>query len=127
MAQTSCLTDEQDVDVRAADPAGGYAAAVRPTPRDLVRAVASSLAALTAACAPAPPSADAPTRRNASTSMPPLPPPSAAIAASAPAGEACCRGLNTCKGRGGCAVDGEHECQGKNECRARGGCNRMCP
>lgn len=40
---------------------------------------------------------------------------------------ACCKGMNECKGKGGCAVAGKHDCQGKNECKGQGGCNHHCP
>ena len=47
---------------------------------------------------------------------------------SAPKGDkACCKGLNDCKGKGGCAVDGKHDCAGKNDCKGQGGCNMHCP
>jgi hypothetical protein len=39
----------------------------------------------------------------------------------------CCRGLNECKGKGGCQVKGQHGCQGLNECKGLGGCNPHCP
>jgi hypothetical protein len=39
----------------------------------------------------------------------------------------CCRGLNDCKGKGGCAIEGKNECAGKNECKGKGGCNMHCP
>ena len=40
---------------------------------------------------------------------------------------ACCKAMNECKGKGGCAVEGKHDCQGKNECKGQGGCNKHCP
>jgi hypothetical protein len=48
-------------------------------------------------------------------------------AASAPGDKACCKGLNDCKGKGGCAVAGANECAGHNECKGQGGCNMHCP
>jgi hypothetical protein len=53
-------------------------------------------------------------------------------AASAAAGphkgdKACCKGLNDCKGKGGCAVPGKHDCAGKNDCKGQGGCDMHCP
>lgn len=33
-----------------------------------------------------------------------------------------CKGLNQCKGQGGCAVEGKHGCAGHNECAGHGGC-----
>jgi hypothetical protein len=39
----------------------------------------------------------------------------------------CCKGMNDCKGKGGCAVESQHECAGKNECKGLGGCNAHCP
>lgn len=32
-----------------------------------------------------------------------------------------CKGLNACKGQGGCAP-GDNGCKGKNSCKGRGGC-----
>ena len=40
---------------------------------------------------------------------------------------ACCKGMNECKGKGGCAVENQHECAGQNECKGLGGCNAHCP
>lgn len=37
-------------------------------------------------------------------------------------GEAGCAGKNSCKGQGGCATSAKHECAGKNECKGQGGC-----
>lgn len=39
---------------------------------------------------------------------------------------ACCKGMNECKGKGGCKTD-VNECAGKNECKGKGGCNMHCP
>jgi hypothetical protein len=34
-----------------------------------------------------------------------------------------CKGMNDCKGKGGCASDAaKHSCKGKNECKGLGGC-----
>jgi hypothetical protein len=34
-----------------------------------------------------------------------------------------CRGMNDCKGKGGCASEeAKHSCKGKNECKGLGGC-----
>jgi len=34
-----------------------------------------------------------------------------------------CKGMNDCKGKGGCASDAaKHACKGKNECKGMGGC-----
>ena len=33
-----------------------------------------------------------------------------------------CKGLNSCKGQGGCAVEGKNTCKGQNECKGAGGC-----
>lgn len=41
--------------------------------------------------------------------------------------KACCKGMNACKGKGGCAVEGKHACKGMNECKGQGGCNGHCP
>ncbi|HEX4338593.1 MAG TPA: hypothetical protein VH062_21960 [Polyangiaceae bacterium] len=41
--------------------------------------------------------------------------------------KACCKGLNACKGKGGCAVPGKHDCAGKNDCKGQGGCDMHCP
>jgi hypothetical protein len=53
--------------------------------------------------------------------------PPASGQAVAKANKACCKGLNECKGKGGCAVPGKNDCAGKNECKAKGGCNMHCP
>jgi len=62
--------------------------------------------------------------------------PSGAVSAETPASagsgthkgeKACCKGLNDCKGKGGCAVAGKHDCAGKNDCKGQGGCNMHCP
>ncbi len=45
----------------------------------------------------------------------------------AQAAKACCKGLNSCKGKGDCAVPGKHECGGQNACKGQGGCNMHCP
>jgi hypothetical protein len=47
--------------------------------------------------------------------------------AKSPGDKACCKGLNECKGKGGCAVPGKNDCAGKNECKGKGGCNMHCP
>jgi hypothetical protein len=48
-------------------------------------------------------------------------------AGTASSGEkACCKGLNECSGKGGCAT-ATHTCAGKNSCRGKGGCNMHCP
>jgi hypothetical protein len=41
-------------------------------------------------------------------------------------GKACCKGMNECKGKGGCRA-GQHSCAGQNECKGQGGCNGHCP
>lgn len=33
-----------------------------------------------------------------------------------------CAGKNACKGKGGCATVAKHDCAGKNECKGQGGC-----
>lgn len=33
-----------------------------------------------------------------------------------------CKGMNECKGKGGCKVEGKNECKGHNECKGAGGC-----
>jgi len=33
-----------------------------------------------------------------------------------------CKGMNECKGQGGCSVAGKHDCAGKNDCKGMGGC-----
>ena len=50
--------------------------------------------------------------------------PTAEVAAAE--GKQCCKGLNDCKGKGGCATD-KNSCMGKNECKGKGGCNMHCP
>jgi hypothetical protein len=39
----------------------------------------------------------------------------------------CCKGMNECKGKGGCAVHAQNDCAGKNECKGKGGCKAFCP
>ena len=38
----------------------------------------------------------------------------------------CCKGMNECKGKGGCKTE-VNECAGKNDCKGTGGCNAFCP
>jgi hypothetical protein len=54
--------------------------------------------------------------------------PAAEEGADAPTAEGkdCCKGMNECKGKGGCRA-GEHSCKGQNECKGQGGCNSHCP
>ena len=33
-----------------------------------------------------------------------------------------CRGMNECKGQGGCATSARHDCKGQNDCKGQGGC-----
>lgn len=33
-----------------------------------------------------------------------------------------CKGMNECKGQGGCATSARHECRGQNDCKGQGGC-----
>jgi hypothetical protein len=33
-----------------------------------------------------------------------------------------CAGQNSCKGKGGCATSAKHDCKGKNACKGQGGC-----
>jgi hypothetical protein len=33
-----------------------------------------------------------------------------------------CKGMNECKGMGGCAVEGANGCTGHNDCKGAGGC-----
>jgi hypothetical protein len=33
-----------------------------------------------------------------------------------------CKGLNSCKAKGGCKVEGKHDCAGMNSCKGHGGC-----
>jgi hypothetical protein len=57
-------------------------------------------------------------------SPPPLRPGTLGVATSRDVRDrACCRGLNDCKGKGGCANDA-HDCAGKNECK---GTSTACP
>ena len=37
-------------------------------------------------------------------------------------GDAGCAGKNSCKGQGGCATADKHACKGQNECKGQGGC-----
>jgi hypothetical protein len=38
------------------------------------------------------------------------------------AGDNGCAGKNSCKGKGGCATTGKHACKGQNSCKGQGGC-----
>jgi hypothetical protein len=42
-------------------------------------------------------------------------------AADNPVEKHACKGLNSCKGRGGCS-SGDNGCKGKNSCKGKGGC-----
>ncbi len=33
-----------------------------------------------------------------------------------------CAGKNSCKGHGGCATTAKHDCKGQNDCKGQGGC-----
>ena len=33
-----------------------------------------------------------------------------------------CKGMNSCKGQGGCKTS-DHGCKGQNSCKGQGGCN----
>ncbi len=33
-----------------------------------------------------------------------------------------CKGMNDCKGQGGCATSAKHGCKGQNDCKGQGGC-----
>ena len=37
-----------------------------------------------------------------------------------------CKGMNSCKGQGGCQ-SGDNGCKGKNSCKGKGGCNTNKP
>ena len=37
-------------------------------------------------------------------------------------GEGGAPGKNSCKGKGGCATSAHHDCRGKNDCKGQGGC-----
>ena len=37
-------------------------------------------------------------------------------------GDAGCSGKNSCKGKGGCATAEKHSCKGANACKGQGGC-----
>jgi hypothetical protein len=37
-----------------------------------------------------------------------------------------CKGMNSCKGQGGCKT-GDNGCKGKNSCKGNGGCNTNHP
>lgn len=47
----------------------------------------------------------------------------AAAAADASGAKPCCKGMNECKGKGGCKT-ADHECAGKNDCGKKGGCKK---
>jgi hypothetical protein len=34
-----------------------------------------------------------------------------------------CKGMNSCKGQGGCSVPGKNSCKGMNDCKGMGGCS----
>ena len=70
-----------------------------------------------AAEAPAAPVADATTPAPADDRIP-------ADNDSGTASKHACKGLNDCKGRGGCKTD-LNTCRGKNECKGRGGCKTI--
>lgn len=40
------------------------------------------------------------------------------------AGKHACKGMNDCKGQGGCKND-KHACKGQNDCKGQGGCKTM--
>jgi hypothetical protein len=52
--------------------------------------------------------------------------PSGDTAEAAAGSKECCKGMNECKGKGGCKTD-KHGCKGKNDCKGKGGCNMHCP
>jgi len=67
----------------------------------------------------------------AASEAPPSEPLPVAAATAEPAEElpqdrSCCRGMNDCKGKGGCRT-ALNACAGKNECKGMGGCNAHCP
>ena len=47
--------------------------------------------------------------------------PRTVTAVAARQGRDCCKGMNDCKGLGGCRTD-EHACMGMNDCKGLGGC-----
>lgn len=47
--------------------------------------------------------------------------PIAGQAADTPVEKHACKGLNSCKGKGGCK-SGDNGCKGKNSCKGKGGC-----
>lgn len=47
-----------------------------------------------------------------------------AIVKMADKGEHTCKGMNECKGKGGCKT-GDAGCKGKNTCKGKGGCSTM--
>jgi hypothetical protein len=60
----------------------------------------------------------------AATPAPVVPGAAPADPAAAPAAtgeKMSCKGLNDCKGKGGCKSD-KHDCKGKNDCKGQGGC-----
>ena len=80
-------------------------------------ALAGLLAGLTACGDSAPP----PTPEAAAPEAPAAPTAAATEQPAKPA-EHACKGLNECKGQGGCHVEGKNGCAGYNECKAQGGC-----
>jgi len=105
---------------------------------DFAKTVAALAAlGLTAACGGSTPEAatpEAPAESAEAAEGAPVGEASAAQTAPAAEGESataegkeCCKAMNECKGKGGCAVEGKHECKGNNECKGQGGCNGHCP
>jgi hypothetical protein len=93
-------------------------------------AAAAAAGLISAACGESMPEPETPAAEGAEATGDEAAAPAEATEGAAEGGEeqaACCKGMNECKAKGGCAVEGKHDCQGKNECKSQGGCNKHCP
>jgi hypothetical protein len=99
-----------------------------------VRPVAlAAWTALSSGCATAPSAVPAPAQPTTVT-VPEEPSEAVGTEPEPPSGDevtrsdpSCCKGLNECKGKGGCEVAGRSSCRGQNECKGMGGCrSREC-
>jgi len=93
--------------------------------KSITSAVSAGLMLGAVACGGSQQPADSPEAApagDAATATPSEGEPSAAAAEA----KACCKGLNECKGKGGCKTDA-NACHAQNECKGKGGCNGHCP
>jgi hypothetical protein len=94
----------------------------------MMAAHAGLLVGALAGCAGSPPPespADAASSGEATRKATETPAPATPVGEAAE-GKSCCKGMNECKGKGGCRA-GQHSCAGQNECKGQGGCNGHCP